>query len=331
MFMKTSHFLKILREKKLLLPPLSGYTDYPFRVILSTFHPPFITTEMANARAVVQKNWRTMQILKIAEGDHYSGVQLVGSIAEYMGKAAKIVQDLGFDYIDINMGCTARKVSCRGEGISLMKQEQRACEIVKVVSDAVDLPVTCKVRLGVSKKSINVLSLSERLVDAGAVALTIHGRSGEKKFGVPLDLDIIRKTVNTLSVPVVANGGIYTGDDALVMIQKTGAAAVMPGRGLLGNPWIVPEIQAILSGQGFTPPSLQQRKDVCLRHLELLVDFYGERRAVLRMRSILPHYFSKCMFLKELKKDVVQVSTTKDLTLLVERIQDNQTYLVYTK
>lgn len=329
--MKSSQFTRILREKQLLLPPLSGYTDYPYRMILVGFQPPFLTTEMANARAILQNNRRTMQILKIAEGRHYNGVQLVGSIPEYMRRAAETIQDLGFDYIDINMGCTARKVASRGEGISLMKQEQRACEIVKAVSEAVDLPVTCKLRLGVSKKSINALPLSQKLVDAGAVALTIHGRSGEKKFGVPLDITIIRETAATLTVPVVANGGIYTGKDAQAMIQKTGAAAVMPGRGLLGNPWLIPEIQGILSGEGFTPPRLQQRKDVCLRHLELLVDFYGERRAILRMRSILPHYFSKCMFLKELKKDVVQVITTKDLMVLLGRIQDNETHLVYKK
>jgi len=328
--MKSSQFIKILREKQILLPPLSGYTDYPFRVILAGFQPPFLTTEMANARAILQNNWRTLQILKIAKGRHYNGVQLVGSIPEHMQKAAVMLQDHGFDYIDINMGCTARKIACRGEGISLMKQEQRAYDIVKAVSDAVDLPVTCKLRLGASKKTINVLSLSQKLVDAGAVALTVHGRSGEKKFGVPLDLDIIRKTVQAVPVPVVANGGIYTGTDALEMIQKTGAAAVMPGRGLLGNPWLVPEIQAVLSGQGFTPPSLQQRKKICLRHLELLIDFYDERRAILRMRSILPHYFSKCMFLKELKKDVVQANTAKDITLLIQRIQENKAHLVYS-
>ncbi len=329
--MKTAQFIKILQEKQLLLPPLSGYTDYPYRVILADFHPPFLTTEMTNARAILQNNQRTMQILKIAEGRHYNGVQLVGSIPEYMQRAAVTIQDLGFDYIDINMGCTARKVACRGEGISLMKQEQRASEIVQAVSDAVDLPVTCKLRLGVSKKSINVRSLSEKLVEAGAIALTIHGRSGEKKFGLPLDLDIIRETAATVSVPVIANGGIYTGKDAQLMIQKTGAAAVMPGRGLLGNPWLVPEIQDILSGQGFTPPRLQQRKEICLRHLTLLVEFYGERRAILRMRSILPHYFSKCMFLKEIKKDVQQLTTVKDITLLIERIQDDGTSMVYMK
>jgi tRNA-dihydrouridine synthase B len=328
--MKTSQFLRVLKEKKLFLPPLSGYTDYPFRVILASFGPPFIITEMANARAIVQKNWRTKQILRMVKGSHYNGVQLVGSIPEYMRKSAEIVQDLGFDYIDINMGCTARKVSSRGEGISLMRNEERACAIVDAVSHAVDLPVTCKLRLGVSKHSLNVLSLSQKLIDAGAAAITIHGRSGEKKFGTPLDLEFIRKATETLSAPVIANGGIYNGVDANTMLQKTGATAVMPGRGLLGNPWLVSEILTLVSNQTYTPPSVDERKEVCMRHLALLIEFYGERRAILKMRSILPHYFSTCMFLKNLKHDVQQLSTTTEVTHLLKRISTNGKNMVYT-
>ncbi len=328
--MKPSLFLKILKEKKLLLPPLSGYTDYPYRTILARFDPPFIITEMANARAIVQRNPRTMQMLRITKGDQYNGVQLVGSIPEYMGKAAGIVQGLGFDYIDINMGCTARKVTCRGEGVSLMKNEKNACEIVSAVIRAVDVPVTCKMRLGVSKHSVNVVSFSQKLIDAGASALTIHGRSGEKKFGVPLDRSIMKTTVESISVPVIANGSIYTGKDAQKMIQETGAAAVMPGRGLLGNPWLIPEIVNTLSGKDFSPPFLQQKKDVCLDHLKLLVDFYGERRAVLKMRSILPHYFSSCLYLKELKKDVQRVSAASEIHLLLEKIQETRMGVLYS-
>jgi tRNA-dihydrouridine synthase B len=327
--MNPSLFVKIIREKQLLLPPLSGYTDYPFRMVLASFHPPFLITEMANARAILQKNRRTMQILKIAQGNHFNGIQLVGSSPEYMRKAANIVQGLGFDYIDINMGCTARKVACRGEGISLMKQEQRACDIVKAVSETVDIPVSCKLRLGLSKHSINVLSFSQRLVDAGAIALTIHGRSGEKKFGSPLDLNVIRNTAAALSVPVIANGGIYTGNDAKRVIQTTGVAAVMPGRGLVGNPWLVPEILGCFSHKQFTPPTLEEKKTVCRMHLDLLVEFYGERRAILRMRSILPHYFSSCMFLKEVKKEVQQIHSTKEIHQLLERITNNGPTLIY--
>lgn len=327
--MKSSLFVKILKEKKLLLPPLSGYTDYPYRMILARFHPPFIITEMANARAIIQKNRRTMEILRIVEGKHHNGVQLIGSIPEYMKKAAEIVQDLGFEYIDINMGCTARKVTCRGEGVSLMKNEQNACEIVSAVVGSVTVPITCKMRLGVSKQSINILSLSQKLVDAGAVALTIHGRSGEKKFGVPLDRNIIKQTAMSLSIPVIANGSIYTGVDARKMIQDTGTAAVMPGRGLLGNPWLIPEILSMFSNKRYSSPPLLQKKEVCLDHLALLVDFYGERRAVLKMRSILPHYFSSCLFLKQLKKDVQKISTAREIHLLLERLLENGINTVY--
>ena len=329
--MKSSHFVKILREKKLLLPPLSGYTDYPYRVILADFKPPFIITEMANARAIVQRNRRTMQILKIAEGKHYNGVQLVGSNAEYMRKAAEIVEDLGFDYLDINMGCTARKVACRGEGVSLMKNEVRACEIVAAVTDAVDVPVTCKLRLGPSKQSMNVVALSEKLVDSGAVALTIHGRSGEKKFGLPVDLRVMHEAAIVLTIPIIANGGIYTGSDAQQMIQATGAAAVMPGRGLIGNPWIIPEILSTISKTSFTPPTLQKKKEICRKHLDLLVDFYGERKAVLKMRSILPQYFSSCFFLKDLKLDGQQASNVSDIPMLLERLDDAKGYTIYDK
>lgn len=331
LFMEHSLFVKILREKRLLLPPISGYTDYPFRVILARFKPPFMMTEMANARAVVQGNKKTGQILRIAEGSHYHGVQLVGGDPVYMTKAARIVADLGFDYIDINMGCTARKVIGKGEGVSLMKDENRAYAIVSAISTAVDVPVTCKLRIGVSPRSINVLSLSQKLVSAGATAITIHGRSGEKKFGTPIDLGLIRDVAASLSVPVVANGGISTGVDASHALNQTGAAAVMPGRGLIGNPWIIPEILSTCSDGSFTPPTLQEKKDVCLEHLRLLCGFYGERTGVLRMRKILPEYFSSCEFLKDLKRDVQAASCARDIPRILERIKERDVRVVYDK
>ena len=329
--MKSSLFVKNLKEKKLLLPPLSGYTDYPFRVILSHFRPPFIMTEMANAHAIVQQNKRTMQILKIAEGNQYNGVQLIGNISRYMGKAAEIVEQLGFDFIDINMGCTARKVVRRGEGISLMKHEVQTSEIVTAVVNAVQIPVTCKLRLGASQHSINVVSLSQKLVDAGVSALIIHGRSGEKKFGLPVDRGIIKEVVNAVSIPIVANGGIYTGSDARNILKETGAAAVMPGRGLIGNPWIIPELCNNLSHQRYVQPLTQEKKEICLEHLRLLIDFYGERRGIVKMRNILPHYFSSCVFLKDLKKDVQRVTDKKHIHDLLKRIQNEDTKMVYSK
>jgi len=327
--MASSPFVKTLRQKKLLLPPLSGYTDYPYRKILARFHPPFITTEMANARAVLSNNRRTQEILRIADGNHLNGVQLVGGDPGFMKKAAVMVQDLGFDYIDINMGCTVRRVASRGEGVSLMKQEARACEIVSVVASSVSLPVTCKMRLGTTRQHVNVLSLSKKLVDAGAVAITIHGRTGEKKFGVPVDFMVVKEVSEQLSVPVIANGGIYTGADAVKVLQTTGAAAVMPGRALIGNPWLIPEIQHTFEHKTVSPPSLAEKKRVCLDHLRLLIDFYGERSAVHKMRSILPHYFSTCLFLKQLKRDVHRAEQATDISQLLTYLTEKETHLVY--
>jgi len=329
--MTPSQFVSLLRKKKLLLPPISGYTDYPYRSILAHFSPPFMITEMAHARAVTERNTKTMEILTKVEGRHKHGVQLFGSDPVVMAEAATVVEELGFDYIDINMGCTVRKVASRGAGVSLMADEERASTIVSAITDAVALPVTCKLRLGVSRQKINVISFSKKMAEAGAVALTIHGRSGEKKFGTPLDIKMIKDVAETVSVPIVANGGIYTGTDAYTMVEKTGAAAVMPGRGLIGNPWLIPEILYTFSSARPTPPSLQEKKDVCLQHLDQLTDFYGERSGVLKMRSILPHYFSSCRFLKQLKTESHTVKNPLDISLLLDCIRETPQGIIYKK
>jgi tRNA-dihydrouridine synthase B len=329
--MKPSLFVKRLCETKLMLPPLTGFTDYPYRVILADFNPPFLTTEMVNAGALLHQNPRTIQMIKRVSGSLVQGVQILGKDPTSMAQAAKMVEDLGFDYVDINMGCTIKKVTSRGEGVALMNDEQCACDVVGAVSGAVNLPVTVKLRIGSSKKSANVLALSQKLVDAGAIALTVHGRTGEKKFVSPIDLSAISDVVRRVSVPVVANGGIFTGEDAKKVLSATGAAAVMPGRGLMGNPWIVYEICCALSGKKFSAPSLQEKKGVCLKHTEELCDHYGERRGILHMRKILPKYFSSTLYLKELKNDVQCAKTKSDITMILERIKERDLQWCYVE
>jgi len=314
-----------------MLPPLSGYTDYPYRLILAKFHPPFIMTEMVSAQAVIRKNPRTMQILEKVEGKHYNGVQLYGSDPKTMGEAAKLVESFGFDYIDINMGCTIKKVASRGAGISLMKQEENASLVTSNVVNSVNIPVTCKLRLGATKQDINVVSLSQKLMNAGATAITIHGRTGEKKFGLPVDFDMMKSVVDNVSIPIVANGGIYTGKDAQTMIQRTGAAAVMPGRSLIGNPWLVSEITSVFSDKSFLRPSLKNKKEVCLEHLQNLCDFYGMGRGVLKMRKILPEYFSNCHNLKNLKLEVQHASSFSEILAFMEGIYEADGNIFYKK
>ena len=327
--MNKSMFTKTLREKKLMLPPLSGYTDYPYRQILAKFEPPFITTEMVNARAVVEGNQKTVLMLKKATGSHFNGAQLLGKDPNFMAKAAKIIENMGFDYIDINMGCTVRKVLSKGEGVSLMRDELLACKIVRTVVNAVNIPVTVKLRMGFCEESINVISLSQKLGYSGATAITIHGRTGEKKFGSLLNINQMREAVSILSIPVIVNGGVFSGIDAQDMLLQTGAAAVMPGRGILGNPWIIPEILCNFSDDIFTFPTLQEKKDICAEHIHNVCEFYGEKFGVLKMRRIVFLYFSSCKYLKVLKNDVQRAETVGEIYALLERIKEVNDIWVY--
>ncbi len=174
-------------------------------------------------------------------------------------------------------------------------------------------------------------SLSQKLENAGATALTIHARSGEKKFAQSPEYSIIKKVLQKITIPVVANGGVFTGKDAENILQQTGASAVMPGRGLIGNPWIIPEILSVFSKKAFIPPTLPEKKKICLRHLQKICEYYGERRGVLHMRKILPKYFSSITNLKNLKYDVLRATTRQDIIGLLEQIQNDGTTPSYRK
>ena len=327
--MKKSEFTKVLCEKRLLLPPLSGFTDYPYRQILAKFNPPFIITEMVNARAVIEKNKKTLQMLEKTKGNHFKGAQLVGKDPDVMAKAAVIIERLGFDYVDINMGCTVKKVVLKGQGVALMKDETLACNIVETVSNTVDIPIIVKMRAGFSEKSINVVSLSQKLEKSGASAITIHGRSGERKFGLKIDYDIIRAASVAVSVPIVANGGVFSGEDAKNILQKTNASAVMPGRGIIGNPWIINDILSTFEGDSISHPTLDEKKKIVLEHATNLCNFYGEKSGIIKMRKIFPRYFTSCMYLNCLKADVKEVSTRSEVELLLSEIKEKDGILSY--
>jgi len=317
-----SGFIKRLNETKLLLPPLAGYTDFPYRRVLSEFDPPFLSTEMINPVALVRESQRTMEMVKMVKGNHLNGVQLVGSDEESMRVGAAIVESMGYDYIDINMGCTVKTVTRTGAGLSLMMDLKKAVSVASAVVEAVDIPVTCKLRMGPTEDDKNAGLLSWKLVECGVSAITVHGRTGEKKFGLEVSLEGIKEVVDGVDVPVIANGGVYTGDDAVKLIEATGAAAVMPGRGLLGNPWLVNEIMFSFGGRKPLGPDLVERKEVTLRHLRYLCHFYGERTGVIMMRRLLGKYFSGCVNVGLLKRDVQRMRTINDVETLVGRVKD---------
>lgn len=326
--MNKDEFKKIICEKKFLLPPLSRYTDYPYRQILARFKPSFIITEMVNARAVIEKNDKTMQMLKMEDGFHLKGSQLVGDDPLEMKDAAVILEALGFDYIDINMGCTVKKVVSKGQGIALMKNESLACKIVESVSDSVDVPVMVKMRIGYSSQEVNAASLSKKLEKAGASAITIHGRSGDKKFGTKLDYEIIQKVSSLISIPVIANGGI-NGFNVLDVLNKTNASAVMPGRSIIGNPWIIPEIQSKFNDTTFVKPHLEEIKNIVLDHVHYLSDFYGEFSGIRQSRKFLPKYFSSCKYINNFKNDVISIRTINDVERLLNKMKIDNGFWIY--
>ena len=317
-----SDFIKRLLGEKLLLPPLAGYTDYPYRRILSEFDAPFICTEMINPVAFIRESQRTMEMVRMVKGKHLNGVQLVGGEAESMGEAATMVESMGYDYIDINMGCIVKTVTRTGAGLALMENVDKAVSVASAVVGAVNIPVTCKMRMGPVEANKNAAALSRDLVDVGVSAITVHGRTGEKKFGLVVNLDGIKEVVDSVDVPVIANGGAYTGQDAVKLMEATGAAAVMPGRGLIGNPWIVNEIRSSLSGTITPTIGLDERKEVALRHLGYLCEFYGERTGVIMMRRLLGKYFSGCRKIGMLKIDSQKTRVINDVESLVERVRE---------
>jgi tRNA-dihydrouridine synthase B len=327
--MAYANFKIRIKTGRLLLPPLADYTDYPYRRVISKFDPPFILTEMISASAIVHGGEKSRQMLARTDGVSCEGVQLVGSDPVMMAKAAKIVENLGFSYIDINMGCTINKVVRQGAGISLMGDEEKAQSVASAVVDAVDLPVTCKMRLGLSRDRINAVSLSRRLEDIGVAAVIIHGRSGEKKWGMPVDFDEIKRVVDALSIPVVANGGIFKGTDAIEMFDRTKADAVMPGRGIIGNPWLVPEINYSLKGADYTPPTLQEKKETCLLHMKYLCEYYGEKRGAINMRRILPEYFTGCQNIRIFRQNIHETSTPREVAELLDRISEDGSSGIY--
>lgn len=289
--MNQARFVHALQKTRCVLPPLTGYTDYPYRVVLASFQPGFLTTEMVHSSAVVRRNARTMLMLKRVEGPQVNGVQLLGRDPEEMTMAAQFLVSEGFDFIDVNMGCTSPKVTRRGEGVALMRDEEHAARLVSTLVHAVDIPVTVKLRLGPSPSLMNYLSLSQRLQKAGVAAITIHGRTGDHKSSPTVSQTCVQEAVEALDVPVVANGGISSGEIASAVLRQTGCAAVMPGRYLIGNPWLVGEIHSAIHGSPYQPPSFEERKEVCRRHFELLTGCYGRYGAAIRMRGIFTHYF----------------------------------------
>lgn len=270
---------------------MAGVTDRVFRRLALEFGAAFTWTEMISAKGLLMKNHRTLDMLCLDQ-DQKTGIQLFGSDPGEMAEAGVFAAGQGAAAIDINMGCPASKVLKGGAGAALLRDVPKACAIVRAVAAAVKIPVTVKVRKGWDDDPDFGPLIVSRLAEAGAVAVTVHGRTPQQGFHGRADWDYLARVKAEAPIPVIGNGDVFNAADARAMKDHTGCDAIMLGRGALGNPWLFSSCSAVLSGRAEpAPPDPAARMKVAERHLDLMVEAFGEEKGVARMRKHLAWYF----------------------------------------
>jgi len=320
--MNRNDFRQLLSRTKLVLPPMCGYTDYPYRRILAKFGGEILCTEMIKAKAFFFKNDRTLKMLARSEEEPFTGVQLLGSEPEVMAKAAKVCQDMGFSFVDINLGCPVKKVISKKEGGALLKDLEQIRRILEAVRQVITIPLTVKTRLGFKSGEFTALKIARIAEEIGLDAVTIHGRSIEQKYSGKVDWTKIAEVVRSVNVPVIANGGIDNGVMAKEMLVQTGALAVMPGRAILGDPWLIGEILHHLHGTAIEHHrSVKRVKETALEHFDSMVQFYGERSACLCMRRFFSLYFKGIFRISVIRKNLGGLNSRSDFLSMLKAVE----------
>ncbi len=304
-------------EHPAFLAPMAGVTDLPFRLLCKEQGCDVMCTEMVSAKALYYKSKNTRALLLTEPEEHPIAVQLFGSDPELMAEmAAQLEED--FDFIDVNMGCPVPKVVNNGEGSALMKDPPLVSRIVEAMARRLKKPVTVKIRAGFDDSSRNAVEIARRIEAAGGAAVAVHGRTREQYYSGRADWEMIRQVKDAVSIPVIGNGDIFSGEDAVRMVRETGCDGVMAARGAKGNPWLFREIQAALSGASIPArPSAGEIRDMVLRHSRLLVQYKGEYTAMREMRKHLAWYTAGFPRSSALRGRANQVETMEDLLALL--------------
>lgn len=296
-------------KNRVLTAPLAGITDKVYRGILREMGAGFCFTEMVCAKALIYQNKKTHAIMDISGEESFCGIQLFGSDPEEMAEAARMAVQEGAPLIDINMGCPVPKVVNNQEGAGLLRDIPRALRITEAVAKAVDVPVTVKLRKGFAGEGAG-LKLALSLPQAGAAALTLHGRDRVDYYSGQADWDCIKWLKEEVKVPVLGNGDIFTADDAVSMLNYTHCDGVMVARGMLGNPWLIRDIAAVLGGSPLPQPiTAAERLAMAVRHLEGACDLYGDWLGIRNMRKFLGWYLKG---FPKAAKDRAKINTLTD-------------------
>jgi len=309
-------------SSNLFLSPLAGYTNLPFRLTVRELGGlGMATTDLVNARSILERKTKALKLVETAPADQPLAVQLFGAVAAEMGSAAQLVESLGMAAVDINMGCPVRKVCRVGGGSAMMAELTKTAALVRGMVEAVGIPVTAKMRLGWDEQNLTAPDLARALEEAGVSAVFVHGRTRQQGFGGTVNLAGIRAVVEAVkTIPVIGNGDIVTPQSAKKMIDETGCAGVSIGRGAFYNPWIFRDTQHYLrTGELLPEPSFEERIRVMGRHLDLMVQVFGEDHGCRMFRKVAPWYAKRFGPANEFNKAVVGLSRRAEFEEILER------------
>lgn len=311
----------VLLENNLILAPMAGVTDLPFRLLCKEQGAGLICTEMVSAKAIYFKNKNTESLMEIDKRERPVSLQLFGSEPDLMAEIARQIEPRNFDILDINMGCPVPKVVNNGEGSALMKNPKLVHEIVSKVSRAIQKPVTVKIRKGFTEDSVNAVEIAKILEDAGAAAVAVHGRTREQYYSGQADWEIIRKVKEAVSIPVIGNGDVDSPQKAEALVKETGCDGIMIGRAVQGNPWLFSRILHYQkTGEVLPGPGMEEVKEMILRHAKMQLKYKGDYTGMREMRKHVAWYTTGMPHSASVRRMVNEVESYEQLVELVSRM-----------